>query len=225
MNSYWICAHARAVASASNFLSFNFPISTKKKIVCSTSFFFHFPFDMEIRQEKSPNFIHKSLNTFEYQEVETWKIICKKKMWEKFHVRCNKIMLPKSSRPMQHNHAAENSISSHHSPKFSQQWLLTIQPKVVSVPKASSTRTSLSEDLSALIFFTSSSKILPNNKCWPFHFQSSKLQFQAKSGFCAEGIEHWNLALWRFCQHFFASLFKNLGTINVDHSNSILPGF
>ena len=64
-----------------------------------------------------------------------------------------------------------------------------------------------------------------NNDCWPFHFRFSNLVNPAKSSFCAEGMEHWILALRGFCPHFFTSLSKIFAIIDVDPSNIIIPSF
>ena len=62
-----------------------------------------------------------------------------------------------------------------------------------------------------------------NSKCWPFQYHSSKLLIPATRGFCAEGIEQWNLALRRFCQHFFTSLSEICWPLHFNSSNLLNP--
>ena len=72
-----------------DFLSFHFPFLPKKKIACSTIFFFDFPFKCKIHQEKFQNSENGNGNIW---ILEKWK-------WKdgKLFVWCNMIMLPNIS--------------------------------------------------------------------------------------------------------------------------------
>ena len=125
------------------------------------------------------------------------------------------------------------SISSFHSPKI---WRQQIMNNPISFFQAPNSRWKwflcrrhralelrFEKVLSAILHITL--QTFSNNNCWQFQFHSSKLPIAAKSGFCAEGIEHWSFALRRFCQHFFTIISKNFGKIIVDHSIFILSNF
>ena len=123
----------------------------------------------------------------------------------------------KSKRPMQHNYFAEKKSSIFH-----------VRCSIIMLPKNSQ----FFHVRCNIIFFTKIFK-LPHpmqQSCQNFflsffQIHSFKLLIPATSCLCAEGMEHWILAFRRFCQHFLTSLSKILATINVDHSNLVLPSF